>query len=171
MALTIDVGVPALFTAMIGAARVAAIRGGRLHVRENEAFHSGASGGGHTIERHVAQTEAQMRTRLERMVQEAAMKKTPGPASISSFRTLNEAERAVSRALSINAPKIKQWAKSAGEGGVKILVLNDDLGTVIGHGVVRATGKLQKMTAVRVVLRWQRFNGMPYYIVTAHPVP
>jgi hypothetical protein len=53
VALTIDVGVPALFTSMIGALRVGAIRSGRFSLLAHEAA-PGSKLGGHTIERHMA---------------------------------------------------------------------------------------------------------------------
>ena len=49
--------------------------------------------------------------------------------------------------------------------------LQRDIGRAVGTGVVRATGQLTKLTKVRVVLRYQAYNGKPYYILTAFPEP
>jgi Bacterial CdiA-CT RNAse A domain len=43
------------------------------------------------------------------------------------------------------------------------------MGKIIGEGVVRLTGKLTPMTRVRVILKYEVFNGQPYYILTAYP--
>ncbi|MCC8395495.1 hypothetical protein LJ656_23180 [Paraburkholderia sp. MMS20-SJTR3] len=38
----------------------------------------------------------------------------------------------------------------------------------IAYGVTRSTGKLTRMNEVSVVLKCERYNGMPYYILTAY---
>jgi hypothetical protein len=165
IALTVEVGVPALFTVAIGAARVAAIRGGRISLRQHEVIQGAGKGGGHTIARHVGKTEAQLR---ERLVSYKQALKTP-PEALSSFKDLATAERAITRVLRINGSRIKVWAK--GPARSPRLELDGDAGEFAGHGIMSATGKLEKMRNVRVVLIYKTFNGMPYYILTAFPKP
>jgi hypothetical protein len=38
----------------------------------------------------------------------------------------------------------------------------------VGYGITRETGKLTPMNEVVVVLKYQTYNGMPYYILTAY---
>lgn len=54
----VDVAVPLIVASIAGATRIASIRGGSISLAEQEAA------GGHTIARHVGQTEAQLRARL-----------------------------------------------------------------------------------------------------------
>lgn len=54
----VDIAVPMIVATVAGAARIASIRAGRVSLAEHEAA------GGHTIARHVGQTEAQLRARL-----------------------------------------------------------------------------------------------------------
>ena len=83
----VDIAVP-LIAGFAGAARAIAIRRGAVSLAAEEAA------GGHTIARHVGRTEAQLRARL---AQQANI-----PAA-STFKTLQEAERAVAAALRASA--------------------------------------------------------------------
>jgi hypothetical protein len=73
----VDIMVPVAAAAAVGAARLIAVRAGTIDLWAEEAA------GGHTIEKHVAKTEADLRLRL---VQE------PKIPAASSFRNLAEAE-------------------------------------------------------------------------------
>lgn len=156
--LAVDIGVPILMSAAVGAARLAAVRGGRISLIEHEA-QAGSSVGGHTIAKHVGQTEAQLRTRLATQLHVPVA---------SAFTSLSTAEQAISQILKIEAATIKAWVQA---GTVQRLRLTGDLGKVVGQGVVRTTGQLVKMTKIRVVLQLQQYNGMPYFILTAFPIP
>ena len=156
--LAVDIGVPIAMSAWLGAARLAAVRGGRIALIEHEA-QAGSSVGGHTIARHVGRTEAQLRARL------AAELRVP---AASTFANLRIAEESISTVLQLESAAIKTWAQAANPGR---LALTRDLGREIGMGVIRKTDQLAKMTKVRVVLSFKTYNGMPYYILTAFPVP
>lgn len=65
-----------------------------------------------------------------------------------------------------NAARIKAWAQSPGKKAP--LPLKQHVAGNIGYGVPRATGKLITMNTVRVVLKYETYNGMPYYVLTAH---
>jgi hypothetical protein len=157
--LAVDIGVPVAMSAWLGAARLAAVRGGRIRLAEHEA-QAGSRLGGHTIARHVGQTEAQLRARL------AAM---PRLAAVSTFTDLRAAEEGISQVLQMESTAIKTWAQSVNPQWK--LELTRDLGKAMGTGVVRRTGAVVRLTKVHVVLRYQTYNGMPYYVLTAYPIP
>lgn len=157
--LAVDIAVPVGMTAWVGAARIAAVRAGRINLLEHEAV-AGSRLGGHTILKHVGRTEQELRARL---VAE------PRILAASSFTNLRMAETAVSQALRANATAVKNWAQSAAR--LDRLTLTHDLGSAMGQGVVRSTGQLQAMRKVLVVLRFETYNGNPYYVLTAYLVP
>jgi len=150
----VDLVVPIAVAGALAAARIAAVRSGRISLAVHEAQ------GGHTIARHVGRTEAQLRARL------ASQKGIP---AASTFETLADAERAVAAGLRGNRIAVAQWAEGAAVGATKAFAWN--AGTPIGVGVVRATGLLTKMQKVRIVLRKEAVQGKLYYILTAFPVP
>ena len=157
--LTVDVAVSVTGTALAGAVRVASVRAGRLHLALHEAP-AGSRVGGHTILKHVAQSEAQMRARL------AAS--PPRILQISSFTNLGIAESAISKALRANSLRINTWARTAATGAV--LRIEFQLGSVVGQGVARSSTTLRTLRGVRIILKQESFNGMPYYVLTAFPI-
>ncbi len=158
---TVDILVPLVVLAGIGAARVAAVRAGRISLAAEEAA------GGHTIARHIGQTEAALRARL------LAQRGIP---AASTFFTQGAAERVISDAIAADAQGIRQWARAtaaAAQNGGRVAnyVIVHDAREVIGQGVVRATNSLQTMTRLRIVLRWSQVQGRLYFILTSFPVP
>lgn len=149
-----DMAVP-LIAGGIGALRALAIRRGAISLAAQEAA------GGHTISRHVGQTAQQLRARLARQ---------PGIPAASTFRTLADAERHVSAALRSNRAAIEAWARAASPGGRPFTVTYQAT-TVVGEGVVRATGQLQQMTKLVVVLRRVQQQNRAYFVLTSYPVP
>lgn len=147
----VDIAVP-LVAGFAGAARAIAIRRGAISLAAEE------TAGGHTIARHVGRTEAQLRARL---AQQASI-----PAA-STFKTLQEAERAVAAALRANKDAIKIWAKTANPGQTKAFA--HDAGRVIGQGVVRGTGQMVNMTKMVVVVRKVIVQNRVYFVLTAYP--
>ena len=136
-----------------------AIRGGRIALIEHEAA-AGSRVGGHTIERHIAKTEAELRGRLA----------AQGRIRVaSSFHSLEIAERSLYQGLRANRAEIVRWARTAPVGDTKPF---EYIGKeVLGHGVVRASGQLVSMRGLRFVLKNEAFNGKLYYILTAFPIP
>jgi hypothetical protein len=159
--MTIDIAVPITMAGWIGAARVASIRAGRISLIQHET-QAGSNLGGHTILKHVGKTETELRARL------AAQ---PGIEAASSFASLDRAERLISSGLRANASRIRLWAQSAGAHKPPNLVLIYDAGSFVGQTVVRTTGQLQQVSRLRIVLKLQTYNNMPYYILTAYPMP
>jgi hypothetical protein len=160
--MTVDIAVPFAVAGWVGAARVASVRAGRIHLVQHEA-QAGSRLGGHTILKHVGKTEAELRARLaaERDLRAA-----------SSFMTIEHAERSISRGLRANATQIQAWARNAAVAKKTAnLPIEYDAGSVIGQVVPRLSGQLQKTSRIRIVLKLQTYNNMPYYILTAYPVP
>jgi hypothetical protein len=157
--LTVDIAVPFAAASIVGAARVATIRSGRISLIEHEAL-AVRGIGGHTIAKHVGRTEAQLRARL--------LAETKIPVA-STFTNLQVAEAAISKTLRAHGTAIKSWAQTAGPN--QRLDILHDLGTSVGFGVVRSSGSRLNMSKVFVVLKMQTYNGKPYYILTAFLKP
>jgi hypothetical protein len=152
--LSLDMIVPFGFAGSIKGARVASVTMGRIDLRMHEAK-AGSWVGGHTIEKHVARTEAQLR---ERLANETDRK------VVSSFTNLETAERVISRVMQANASRIRNWSQSS---VTYPLILKGSAGENAGYGIVRTTGKLVPLSNVQIVLRRKEYNGMPYYILTS----
>ncbi|GAL60263.1 RNase A-like domain-containing protein [Pseudescherichia vulneris] len=158
--LTVDVAVPIAFSLGLGAARVASIRVGRIKLIQHESV-TGLKPGGHAILKHVGKTQEELAARLkttENMVRK--------PNAISSFSNIDLAEASVSKALSVNKEWIKVWAASQPRHN---LTVTYNTGRVIGYSLFRGSEKLVQATKVKVVLKYEMYNGKPYYILTAFP--
>jgi hypothetical protein len=152
--LSLDLVVPFGFAGSIKAARVASVTMGRISLVEHEA-QAGSRIGGHTIAKHVGRTEAQLRARLaaESHIDIA-----------SSFTNLRVAESAISTVMQFNASRVKAWAAT----NELRLCLVHDVGSSVGSGVTRSTEQLVPLSKVKVFIRRESHNGMPYYILTAY---
>jgi hypothetical protein len=157
--MTVDIAVPFAVAGWVGAARVASIRAGRISLIQHEA-QAESQLGGHTILKHVGKTEAELRARL------AA---EPIIKASSSFTTLGHAERAVSSGLRANAALIQTWAKGPSMG--KTLRVTHDTHSIVGQTIPRLSNRLQQTSRIQIVLKLQTYNNMPYYILTAFPIP
>lgn len=151
VAFAVEVAVP-LMAGFVGAARAIAIRRGAISLAAEEAA------GGHTIARHVARTEAQLRQRLVNQ---------PGIPAASSFRNLREAERAVTAVVRANRAAIETWAKSATT--AQKLTLTYPVGRDVGYGVVRGSAQLVNMSKVILVLRKTVAQNRVYFVLTSFP--
>lgn len=149
----VDIVVP-IAAGFVGAARALAIRRGVLSLVAEE------SAGGHTIAIHVGRTEAQLRARLAEQ---------PWLKAASTFRSLPDAERAVSATLRANKSAIEAWAKMAKPGAKE--AFRYTAAKSVGLGVVRSTGKLTDAHEVVVVLRKVVSNNRLYFVLTSYPVP
>jgi hypothetical protein len=159
IALTVDVAVPALVAGMLGAARLLSVRAGRVQLVRHEA-QAGSKVGGHTIAKHVGKTEADLRARL------IAEPRVPAACS---FPSLDVAERAVTHGLRVCANEIREWALRA---TLKSRPQAFEFAfSKAGHGVIRLTSEFRQLDRVRIVLKYAEYNGMPYYILTAFPIP
>jgi hypothetical protein len=158
--MTVDIAVP-MIAGFVGAARVVAVRAGTISIateRSGISLAAEEAAGGHTIARHVGKTEAELQARL------AAQARIP---AASTFRSLAEAEETVSAGLRANGLAIKNWASSAGVG--TRLTLSYDAGQAIGQGVVRATGRLQDMQKITIVLQKVASGNKVFFVLTSYP--
>ncbi|MGF6954541.1 RNase A-like domain-containing protein [Paraburkholderia youngii] len=154
--LSLDIAVPFGFAGSIRAARAARIAIGRINLDMHEAK-EGSRIGGHTLLKHVGRTEAQLR---ERLVNE------PQRKVVSSFTNRGTAELAISEVMSSNAIRLRAWAQNPTR-DITLTLIKHVAGDV-GYGISRATGKLTKMNRVTVFLKYEPYNGMPYYVLTAY---
>jgi hypothetical protein len=153
--LSLDIAVPFGFAGSIKAARVARVTVGRIRLDAHEA-RAGSRLGGHTLEKHVGRTEAELRERLAREGDRKV---------VTSFASQDTAEWAISRVVQANTSQLKAWLQSSPN---YPLVLTGNVGQNVGYGVVRATGKLVPMSKLRIILRCKQYNGMPFYILTSY---
>jgi len=160
--LAVDVAVPLVVAAGLGAARIVAVtRGGRIRLAEHEAA-AGSRLGGHTMARHVGQTDAQLLARVRTATR-------PGPKAVSTFADLATAERAITETLRANAAAVQAWSRSAGAGS-KSPELEHVLGYVVGRGVQFGSTAVNDLSGVRIILKMESYNGKPFYILTAYPI-
>ncbi|MCC8404855.1 hypothetical protein LJ655_23775 [Paraburkholderia sp. MMS20-SJTN17] len=152
--LSLDMAVPFGFAGSIKAARAASITMGRINLQMHEAKALNPKLGGHTIEKHVGKTEAWLRDRLVR---------DPHIPAASSFTDIRFAEWAISETMNANVARIKAWAASP----LNDLTLFKDVGRNVGHAVIRKSGAYVPARRVKLILRYQTYNGMPYYVFTA----
>ncbi|MGF6656028.1 hypothetical protein OKW34_006618 [Paraburkholderia youngii] len=154
--LSLDIAVPFGFAGSVKAARASRIVMGRIDLIKHEAK-LGSRIGGHTVEKHVGRTEAQLRERLTR---------EPKRQTVSSFTNIESAEWAISEVMRVDALRIKRWAQSSRR--AKPLELEKDVGRTVGYGISRKTDSLTGMSVVHLVLKYETYNGMPYYVLTAY---
>ncbi|MGF6843503.1 hypothetical protein QF001_007398 [Paraburkholderia youngii] len=154
--LSLDIAVPFGFAGSVKAARASRIVMGRIDLMKHEAK-LGSRIGGHTVEKHVGRTEAQLRERLTR---------EPKRQTVSSFTNIESAEWAISEVMRVDALRIKTWAQSSRR--AKPLELEKDVGRTVGYGISRKTDSLTGMSVVHLVLNYETYNGMPYYVLTAY---
>jgi Bacterial CdiA-CT RNAse A domain len=157
----VDTAVPMFVVTLAAAERVAAINAGRI-VLEAPAIDLAEeeAAGGHTITKHVGQTEAQLRVRLI---------KEPGIPAASSFKSIREAESVISDALRSNENLIRGWANGQATKGK--LIFDYQAIRTIGYGVVRDTGAMTQMSKITIVLRRTNIAGKAYFILTSYPKP
>lgn len=113
--------------------------------------------GGHTIERHVAKSDAYLRQRLA----------SSNISAASTFYELNNAGQVIVNAINRNNYRVNNWLNS---GNRRRLVLNythrRNIGKVLERGA-RATKATRKF---RVVLDKRRCSSYKYLLLTAYPV-
>ncbi|MBB5421532.1 hypothetical protein QFZ99_006909 [Paraburkholderia atlantica] len=154
--LSVDMAVPFGFAGSIKAARAASVTMGRIRLIEHEAKMLRGVGG-HTIVKHVGKDEAWLRDRLKR---------EPKRDVVSSFTNLEQAERAISETLHAHAARIRQWSQTASLNTT--ITVTKVVSGDIGYGIARETGKLTRKNKVFVTLKYETYNGMPYYVFTAY---
>ena len=113
------------------------------------------SRGGHTLQRHVGKSDAELRERLSRERHISAA---------STYTDRSTAEQVVAAALQENRDKVMRWATSSG--GHPNLVLDYRSPEPIGKSMNRRDLTSRSCSQALVVLRWTP-NG--YYVLTSYP--
>ncbi len=155
--LTVDIAVPVAFGLAIGATRIAYVRSGTLKLIEHEAVVP-VKAGGHTITKHIAIPKEDLLARLAH---------SPQMQSVSSFYSVQQAEKVVSSAMRANRLKIIYWANFSSNS--RPLELTWKTSTAVGYGFRQGKNVKETSYAVRVVLLKKVFNGKPYYVLTSYP--
>jgi len=112
--------------------------------------------GGHTLRKHVGQTDKQLRERLER---------EPNIAAASTYTDRNTAERVVGLALEENRERIARWLSRSGRR--PNFVLDYEGAQPVGRTLPRGENRARPCSHAVVVLRWSGDNE--YYVLTSYP--
>ena len=112
--------------------------------------------GGHTLQRHVGRTDAQLRERLERERDISAA---------STYADRAAAQRTVAAALAQNASRITQWLDRLGEH--PNLALQFHGSDAAGRSLRRGSERAETCYDAAVVLRWD--GGRNYHVLTSYP--
>jgi hypothetical protein len=112
--------------------------------------------GGHTLQRHVGRTDAELQERLERERHISAA---------STYTDRATAEHAVAEAIQQNQDRIQRWLRRPGGHPNLVLDYHGDqpVGRVLNHG---ESHSVPCSNAV-VVLKWAGPNR--YYVLTSYP--
>ena len=120
-------------------------------------LHSHETAGGHTIDRHVGKSDAELQKRLVM---------SPNLPAASTFSSESTAEIAQNTFMSKNAAIIENWlAKSKSDK----LVLTDDVNKPIGRVVTRGESEAQTTTKATFVLK-RDSSEQKWHFLTIYPV-
>jgi hypothetical protein len=112
--------------------------------------------GGHILRKHVGQTDAQLRERLEHE------RRITGA---STYTDRSAAEHAVGAAIAAARDRIERWLSRPG--GHPNLVLDYDSPTPIGRTINRGESEARSCSHALVVLKYAGPND--YYVLTSYP--
>jgi hypothetical protein len=113
------------------------------------------SRGGHTLERHVGKTDADLRQRLE----------NESLSADSTYSDRATAEMAVAADIRDNAAKLKRWLERPG--GHSNLVLDYDSDKPLGRSMRPGESQSFPCSHTVAVLKW--VSPREYYVLTSYP--
>ncbi len=116
------------------------------------------SAGGHTLQKHVGQTDEQLRERLRRERHIAAA---------STWTDRPTAEHGVAAALEQNREKIDRWLNRSGGHPNLVVDYDGNPGRPIGRSLRRGAGSAEPCAHATIVLRWSGLSS--YYVLTSYP--
>lgn len=163
--LATEFAVPLSTASLYNALRVSSVRAGRItvEVSEQSKHAPNDSIGGHTKKLHLDKDIPALQKRLKRFKNTDAM---------STFTNLELAEWAVGQVLRTNRLKVQLASKVPFILKRRRLVMVMELNSSIGWGVKRVAPDVPvSMSRVRVVVEFNEFNNMPFYVLTAYPIP
>ncbi len=117
-------------------------------------FHEAA--GGHTLEKHVGKTEAELAQRL------ASEKRISGA---SSFTYRSVAESAIAEAMNEKKSAIDSWVKKGGNR----YTIEYDTHKIIGITLRRGASKATSTSRLKIILQRSTKLSPGYFILTAYP--
>lgn len=115
--------------------------------------------GGHTLDRHVAKTDDELRARLDRERQISAA---------STFPDRLTAEIIVAAALAQHAQRVETWADRDGSRPNLVLDYDGPRSRTIGRTMRRGARRADPCTDATVVLRWDD-RRKDFYVLTSYP--
>ncbi|WP_196781670.1 RNase A-like domain-containing protein [Acinetobacter lanii] len=134
--------------------------------------HEDGVNNGHTIDRHVGKSDAELQNRLTSSV---TTKNPNGISSSSSYPNQQVAENSISKAFkeinpatgNTNRKDVKSWAETANAGSKKVISYSGDGINTTGRGISRGDTAVTDKYSAKVVLK-STGNGK-YTILTSHP--
>ncbi|MFN0146066.1 MAG: RNase A-like domain-containing protein [Dehalococcoidia bacterium] len=111
--------------------------------------------GGHTLSRHTAKTDAELRDRLKR---------EPDISAASSYTDQGAAERTVGAALKRDTKKVADWAKKSAP--KQNLVLRTTMPSPVGRSVKQGSNAAVEARAAVVVLK---ADARGWFVLTSYP--
>jgi RHS repeat-associated protein len=126
----------------------------------HEAGLGGGSALGHTIDRHVNKSVADLNSRIS----------TSGISRASSFPDASIAEKVIKEAMLQNRADIRTWLMTPGSNVKKAFSYTGN-GTVVGYGVTATNSSPVNLSNAKIVLK-KRDPGDPkkgFFVLTAHP--
>jgi hypothetical protein len=115
--------------------------------------------GGHTLARHVARSDEELRARLAR---------EPGISAASSYTDLRTAEQVVGQTLAQARDRIAAWSQPTGRRPNLALDYRGQRSAPIGKSLRRGDHAPRQCTDAVVVLRWDT-RREDYYVLTSYP--
>jgi hypothetical protein len=115
--------------------------------------------GGHTLARHVARSDDELRARLAR---------EPGISAASSYTDRRTAEQVVAATLEQERYRVAAWTGRSGRRPNLALDYRGQGGTPLGKSIGRRDRTARQCTDAIVVLRWDERRG-DYYVLTSYP--
>ena len=113
--------------------------------------------GGHTLSKHVARSDGQLRERLSR---------EPNIAAASTYSDQATAEIAVSEALDQNRDRISRWSSRSNHPNL-VLDYDSPAGRPLGRTLRRGESNPQPCAHAVIILRWSGSDR--YYVLTSYP--
>jgi hypothetical protein len=111
--------------------------------------------GGHTLERHIGKTDAELRRRLDE----------ESISADSTYADRNTAEMAVAASIQENSNKINSWLHRPG--GHSNLVLDYDSDTPLGRSMRRDDAQSFPCSHAVAILKWK--GPSDYFVLTSYP--
>jgi hypothetical protein len=114
--------------------------------------------GGHTLRKHVGQTNEQLRERLQ---------EERNIAAVSTWSDRATAELAVGLALAQNRDRINRWLSRSGGHPNLVVDYENDRAHPIGRSLRRGTDRAEPCARAAIVLKWA--GSYDYYVLTSYP--